>query len=441
MSAVDTEWLWLEVADRQWLEALPSSTDGIFTANRPTTPANPDDFADSQRAHHASQLCFNCRIVSANILTAAEGSTNKRTKRGSRLTHSDYDVVDDVVADYDNLGPLPLQHGRHIVGRSKVLAEQLDAAKVLIVAMQETRAEEGEYFIYPYVIFSGGRTETGLEGSEIWVHTSLVYGSINGIERCINWNHLNVCHSEPSIVLCTFIAPMFHVLIGSAHAPPKTPQHPLPERAHWWDRLLNAIHRHRKTHLVMIGIDANAEMGSIISEWISDHGAEQQCSNGDFLHTWIAGLHLFVPATFANLHTGATTTHMHPEWQVWTRKDYLLVCDTLFPTVQSSFVSDDIDISLGRVDHLPVALSLTGTLQRQEGKEWRIKHTFGKRDYNDTVKVQNFQHAICKQLPPIWDVNVTMHCAGQTAAIKNLVKTYFPIIDDGPRKSIITQET
>ena len=123
VSAVDTEWLWLEVADRQWLEALPSSTDGIFTANRPTTPANPDDFADSQRAHHASQLCFNCKIVSANILTAAEGSTNKRTKRGSRLTHSDYDVVDDVVADYDNLGPLPLQHGRHIVGRSKILAE------------------------------------------------------------------------------------------------------------------------------------------------------------------------------------------------------------------------------------------------------------------------------------------------------------------------------
>ena len=337
---------------------MPIITDGIFHADRPSNLANTDDISlPGQQRDDNSELLFNGVVISANILTAGY-------KCGKPGVHAN-------ICHEGTHGDDAGMQGRHTLGRSAILAQAFVDERVLFGFLQETRTPEGQYRVSPFHVVSSGKDAQGLDGSESWVNLDVPYGKIGGRDVYLDRKQIQVCHCEPSILLCTCIAPQLSVLLGSARAIPKTTDHTQQERDAWWKRLTDAIAKCKKDFLVIIGLDVNGKLGSVVSDHVQEHGKEKQCVNGTALHKLVADLNLFVPSTFAHLHQGTTQTFFNPRYQSWKRKDYILVCDKVLALTQRSYVASHIDTTIKRVDHLVVALTMVGSIQPNNSRQWR----------------------------------------------------------------------
>jgi len=72
-------------------------------------------------------------------------------------------------------------------------------------------------------------------------------------------------------------------------------------------------------------LDANARLGSVISDSVGGVGEETQCERGALLHDWMVEYGMCAPATFNEAHNGNQAT-WHPPTKTAraTRNDYAL---------------------------------------------------------------------------------------------------------------------
>ena len=427
VSKADGEWLWMETMSKEWLESLPCLQDGYFRGARPHQSQDAALFTLGEAAQPGDHLSIQWSSVSANILSA--GFKAKPNVPSPKEDEGSNDDVDNPTC------------GRHTCGRSLVLAAAWKEANVLFTFSQEARTDEAEYTISPYVLFSGGRDQWGNDGVEIGVNLDMAYGVCNGVEMKIRREQLQPCHAEPNIILCTCVADMLHILLGSAHALTKTDSHPLEERKAWWQKLSQAISRHRGSALVLIGLDANADVGSVLSQFIGEAKAEKQCSNGECKHKLLQDLHLFVPSTFDHVQEGPGVTFRHPKHHTWKRKDYLLTCGTMFNLVRKAYVPFNIDVSIKRLDHLPVALDFSGTLLRADSPKWRIKPTIGNRTFHQKSQQQGFCSDLAAQLPPPWASDASLHCQCSNRTLNDLMAKNFSLQVKLPKKDFLAEST
>ena len=132
------------------------------------------------------------------------------------------------------------------------------------------------------------------------------------------------------------------------------------DRKHWWSLLSRTLEARscKNTYPVVILADFNASIGSDLTRYLSDCHAATENANGSALRKLSSRFHLYLPATFQSLQVGDGHTFTHPSGST-SRKDYILVSDSIFPAVSSAYVDTDIDLAMAREDHKPAVVELS----------------------------------------------------------------------------------
>ena len=109
-------------------------------------------------------------------------------------------------------------------------------------------------------------------------------------------------------------------------------------------------------------VDSNSRIGTVNSTSIGSLYADRENSHGQHFHEWLQRHRLWVPATFEACHSGDGATWAHPTGAM-ARLDYVAVPLSIAQYGVKSWVSDTIDISVSRVDHLAVCADVILTVQ------------------------------------------------------------------------------
>ena len=101
-------------------------------------------------------------------------------------------------------------------------------------------------------------------------------------------------------------------------------------------------------------LDANAEVGSIVSSHIRDRAARKENGNGFYFHWRLRRFARMLPSTFDCYHTGNDVPLTLP-CGFQCRRDLVAVPASLCSNVRSSYVVSDFVAGTARDDHFAVA--------------------------------------------------------------------------------------
>ena len=160
---------------------------------------------------------------------------------------------------------------------------------------------------------------------------------------CVNCNH-------PALA-CTFV-----VIYGPQSGKPSD------EIQRWWKDLSMLLrHRPRGGPLVSLG-DANAHVGSVVSEGIGDLAPEIEDIAGTALRACCDELDLVLPTTFQQFHRGESHTYIGPR-DAATRVDYVALPRFWLPGVEFTALCPDLDLLTNSPDHVAVQVVMTMSVQ------------------------------------------------------------------------------
>ena len=194
-------------------------------------------------------------------------------------------------------------------GRAALLADQLHDLGATIVALQETRCQEGHTTIGKYIRLSAGAPK-GQLGTELWFHTErplLLTGKAHSQGVCFAAKDLVVVHADPRRILVRFQYGCLKLLFSSLHAPHRGSEHHI--IAAWWKETLSLLYKYGQTASVILAGDANASVGSRTSVHVGPVAAEDEDAPGEWWHQALKSTSCFLPCTFEELQQGPTATY------------------------------------------------------------------------------------------------------------------------------------
>ena len=124
----------------------------------------------------------------------------------------------------------------------------------------------------------------------------------------------------------------------------------------WWQQVLRDVSSAYNTWPKIMLVDANACLGSLVSDAVGSHQASEENAHGALLHQWLVDHQMFAPQTMYEHHVGEAPTFTHakgPERRI----DYVLV-DTCLRHPDLRSFGLDIDLAVQRPDHFAVAVDL-----------------------------------------------------------------------------------
>ncbi|CAK9070771.1 unnamed protein product [Durusdinium trenchii] len=115
---------------------------------------------------------------------------------------------------------------------------------------------------------------------------------------------------------------------------------------------------------VIIGTDANAHFDAECEGCIGDAGLESKENlGGRLFRELLIRFELFLPSTFADIHTGKHATWFHSAHDTMSRCDYFALPQAWRRAKLGTWVFDTLDIVKDGIDHLPVALTFCMAFQ------------------------------------------------------------------------------
>ena len=102
--------------------------------------------------------------------------------------------------------------------------------------------------------------------------------------------------------------------------------------------------------------DANARVGSEVSQCIGPFGAEPENIAGECFHAWLHEHSLFVPQTDDAFHHGCHTTWQHSSGGE-ARLDYIAIDQALRNSAIKTCLAD-VDLTIQKPDHMPIVIDL-----------------------------------------------------------------------------------
>ena len=328
-------WLWLLPMSR-WHAALPTVWSLAVEAPAPLPPAVRSCAHQFERIldlHHgrdvSARLSLQCSFASFNVTTL-------RPTAGDDATS---------------------QAATRIQGVQSLLQQQFHARQLTFVGLQETRVPASAlYDSGPYVVLSASADEMGQGGVSLWVNSSLPYATDEqGQGLFFSRKNCVALHAEPRRLFVKVCAPGISALVCVWHAPHS--MRPSEEREAWWhdsERLVRALIK-PDDDLVLL-VDANARVGSVVSSAVGPCGAERESHNGILFREFLQAWDLVLPATLP-AHIGQHWTWTSPHG-THSRIDYVAVPAAWSPTITSSFVMQDVEHAQLRDNHFPVVACL-----------------------------------------------------------------------------------
>eukprot|EP00438_Fugacium_kawagutii_P021420 Skav230559 [mRNA] locus=scaffold7717:17184:43069:- [translate_table: standard] len=246
--------------------------------------------------------------------------------------------------------------------RQAILQEQ--AQQVHVLFLQETRSKTTSVTENDQWIFIQSQARSGQGGCAIWLNKKQAVVTVakqpKGTEKTY-WcrDACQVLHSDARCLIVQVKLPTCEFTLVSAHAPHSCSSES--DMTAFWSQLTARLKPVKATTLV-VGIDANARVGTCTSPAIGSFQAEPENFNGQCLRLFCEQMRLVAP----------TTTHdlvwekppLPGTWKSvnqWHRLDYILVPDSLQHADMTAH-TDEFGFDTKQDDHVSVTLHIRADL-------------------------------------------------------------------------------
>ena len=337
--AWEVHWLWA-IWKAEWKDFW---TNGFLILPEGPSSTPSANLFDSQAAEslEPSKECpttvdLRCKVATANVLTLLP-SANHGGLQGRART--------------ELLQNLFYQQGYNIVG------------------LQETRQrKEGKVEQQDYLVFSAAANAKGQYGIQIWISRTLPLGHEKAY---LEKHHFKIVARSPRSLILRMAAPFIRALIVCAHAP--TSQNGEDEISGWWANLRKAVPAKYSQWPQILLVDANARLGSQLSDAVGGHQAEEQDHGGQEIQAYLKHFALWIPSTFYEHQKGQGGTWKHPRTGAWLRGDYVGLPKDWQLTRCEANIDMEIDLSLKREDHRVAGVTFGWVGQPARGEDCSLR--------------------------------------------------------------------
>jgi len=338
-----------------------------------------------------------------------------------------------------------IEVGRRKGARTMRLDHQLHAGAVHIAGLQETRTHEGQYRSEHYTILSSGGAGKNSErsGCELWLNRSLPFlHNADGSQVTFADCQCVVAFADPRRLFVKIECAHFHMTAVVLHAPclgkaNGDAKAPIEEIRQWWSDTANIWHHAVATDLICVFVDANATLASTTTEYFQTHQSDATTAQSLIFEDFLCEHQLFVPATFAALHSGPSFTWTHSSGKRM-RLDYVLLSAKLFAMVDKSSTWTSYDGTFTHEDHIPATMQLEGWLPNAAPAD---KHRWDDLALLDPDRCNAFQAALATLPLPPWEVKVDAHCALYEQQLLQLAKQFFTKKLGSKRRPTLAKQT
>ena len=360
---------------------LPTYVDGCLSTFSPSTKPNRTTCFQPQGCTKPGELQqFKFGFVTMNVLTFSHKDDQKKAETPAA--------------------------GIAEPGRPTMIAKQLLGANAdlgaLIIAVQEARAHSGSFKLkverdegeHEFIVFSTASTKMRSHGCQLWFSlTDPIFPDSNLKFRA---EHFQVLHEDPTRLFVHVAAHGFSFIAASLHAPHSSrPRHVITE---WWTQTTSIAKGLPPGLPLFAGVDSNASAGDVNSTSIGDHQSETECYSGAEFHKFLAAIKLFLPSTFADLHSGPATTFLSAK-KTETRNDFVALPLSYRGNTWTSRVDMITDITTVKEDHRPAVAGLAGSIETADHVEF-ANPKYDRKLIRDPAITEAFWKAVHK-LPPV----------------------------------------
>ena len=296
--------------------------------------------------------------------------------------------------------------GRDRRARNKVLRLQLGNLGAHLVGIQEARNPVWPRAADDFWITSSGTTtaqdDTGGQGVELWINRKLPYAKVGPRELCFGKSHFKALFSSPRALFVCLSAPSLSITVAVLHAPHT--KRPPEERKTFWEAVRPLCERWSPQ---IILTDANAKLGSVVSDVVGGFGfSQQQDSNGQELHDLASASGLPIVNTLVpDPESGHTFTELGGSQH---RIDYVLTDFYMLDKVSECRVLYSFDNVMSCRDHHPLLVSFSWACSPFEVSIGRCAKLDPRRLASPS-DVAEFQSLLDDKLWSPWSVDMNVH--------------------------------
>ncbi|CAE7638887.1 CFDP2 [Symbiodinium sp. CCMP2592] len=411
------DWAWLAhacAADLPTLFAFESEA-GRLQALCPQPRPAPHCGVTQTADDTVAPVRYCIKAVTFNILTLLESTHAKRRVQ----THA----------------------GLRMMGRRHVILRQLQSQDVLFAGLQETRVQDTA--LLPdrtHILLHSGASEAGHYGCALWISKTVPYAHVNGKPMCIEPRHCTVSATSPRHLVVCVEAPHLRLGVLVVHAPSDPHDDKGVLHAFWAARTLELGKLPNDVPVLLLA-DANSRLGSLESEAVGPHHPEDETPAASHFHSFLLRNGLWLPATFAGLHSGPSWTWQSPRGDQH-RLDYIGLPQSWATFSCRSRVWYTFEALQQRSDHLPVIIECSFARESSSRASAAFRRVACRpNDLDPTIDKQAFCHALSAAPPVDWSVNVDSHYCAFVSNWTAAGRAQQPRSTPKPQQSFLTAPT
>ena len=303
------------------------------------------------------------------------------------------------------------------ITRQRLLLQQFHDEACHIVALQETRHHHILDRSNDLYHILGHPAHQGQDGVQFWISKQLYLTDENVL---VQRKHLKVVDSSPTHLIVLIDMLGLRLLLVTGRAPHSG--HPEHQAVSFWERISATLRRFDRTWTTIFLGDTNAHLGSVTSSAVGDLAPSLENQAGTVFHMWLLEHDFFVPATFPTHHGGDHhATYVSPTGTHTSRIDYVALPCALRDAHVLSWISDNIDVSLHRPDHLPVLCKIEWSHHRPCHRRHHGLRRINIADFVHNIQDQQHLNLFYDRLPsPNWHLDphqAALHLAEQTRSL------------------------
>ena len=318
-----------------------------------------------------------------------------------------------------------------IGGKHRYLEAQLCDAEVDFAFFQETKAKGGAFSSAAYHRFA--TEHEGHWGTAIWIRR---FVTLNGCLCAIKPSDCRVLVSEPRLLAISLRIAGSSVLLISVHLPQQSHGHEA--RAGIFEHLRRTCDRVKHPAAIFLGADANARVPCGFDPVSGNIEFGEDDAFGYEFVQLLSELDLWIPATFADCHSGPSGTWRHSSG-IESRIDFLCIGRGFVSSQLSTWVASDLDLLNLSEDHSAIALQGIFVDSRSSPQPAHLL----RRRY-DTAKMQTpagkviLRDSLAGLWVAPWGADVNLHAAALEEATHAVLQKHFAVHHGGPRSAYIS---
>ena len=301
-----------------------------------------------------------------------------------------------------------------------------------VIGLQETRLRSPGMCSMRHYLAVQCAARDGHHGVAIWF--AKFPGRDSMPTDSIKPSHITVLHGDERVLLVRCRAPCLQADFCVFHAPQKGNGEETCRS--WWQYFGSILSSFASDSmpLVLLG-DANASVGECVSNCVGDHDADPEDWNGECFHHVLSRHKLWVPATFATCHKGASHTFVASRDESLHRNDFVaLPFEWGWDVRPKSHTDFTVDMGQKRPDHFPAVVEL------QLHMRSRVDGRSAKRDWEaGNACLMKELMLSCPEVP--WECSHDEHANLVIDRLQQVQDRVFPVQVARPRKTYITSGT